>query len=1061
MKATFKGLLMLFMALVVQIAFAQEKTVTGAVTDDDDLPIPGVSVTVQGTTTGTSTDFDGEFSIKASEGDVLEFSYIGYDTQTHTVGAQDVINVKLSSDVTSLGEVMVVGYGKTTKQAFTGTAIAIKSEDIVSKNVSSATQALAGEISGVNVINTSGQPGAEPTIRIRGFGSVNGNRSPLIVVDGIPFSGSINDINPNDIADLTVLKDATATAVYGSRGANGVILIETKRGVAGKSEINVSVKTGQNFQLIPRMDVISSPEMYAELSWEGLKNKATINGVDDPISWADERLFSSAGLSPDYNLWNVDNGADLIDPATGKVRSGVSRKYSPERWRDEAFQAAVRTEADLSFSGGHEKTTYYASFGYLNDKGYSINSDFNRYTAQLNLKQGITDWLDGSLNLGYSLSKSNNNGQSEDSGSIFWFVDNAPPIYPVFARDADGNKIVEPIYGTGYLYDYGEARSFGTGTNSLADATYGLAQTKAHAVNLSNEFTAKITDGLTFDSRFGMQYRQRMYSGMNSPFYGPSASAGGSVSKQNNTYFSYNFLQLLRYSKVFGDHSIEAFAAHEIDSWERQYLSGYKSNLVIPDIPELNNAVVSSPSSSFTQDYTQESYFGQLSYNYDSRYFVQGTIRRDGSSRFLKGNKWGTFGSVGAAWVLSNENFLAGTDWVDMLKIKASFGTVGDQAGVGYYPGYDTFNANNLNDEISLGFRGKGNPDLTWETTQQLQLGLEFGLGKVFEGSIDYYLNDTKDQIFDRQVPISLGYASIKVNDGVLRNSGLEFDLVGHVVKTNDFYLDVTLNGATLKNKMTDMPIDPATNKQKVIDVDGSYGRAVGHSLYDYYLREWAGVDPEDGAAQWNVYYDNATGTKIDNMHDYMDRNPNADIRSEKTKDYSEATRKYVGKSAIPDVQGGFGIKAGYKGFDLAVQFRYGIGGYAYDGLYGTLMHNQAIGGNNWHKDILNRWQKPGDITDVPRISDNADQNVNGTSTRFLTNKSYLQLNNVRLGYTFPKDIVESLGMDNLNIFVSGTNLMLLTKRDGFNPTLNEPGTSSMYHYSPLSTVTGGINITF
>src|SRR5699024_7583979 len=243
MKATCKGLLMLFMALVVQIAFAQEKTVTGAVTDDDDLPIPGVSVTVQGTTTGTSTDFDGEFSIKASEGDVLEFSYIGYDTQTHTVGAQDVINVKLSSDVTSLGEVMVVGYGKTTKQAFTGTAIAIKSEDIVSKNVSSATQALAGEISGVNVINTSGQPGAEPTIRIRGFGSVNGNRSPLIVVDGIPFSGSINDINPNDIADLTVLKDATATAVYGSRGANGVILIETKRGVAGKSEINVSVKT--------------------------------------------------------------------------------------------------------------------------------------------------------------------------------------------------------------------------------------------------------------------------------------------------------------------------------------------------------------------------------------------------------------------------------------------------------------------------------------------------------------------------------------------------------------------------------------------------------------------------------------------------------------------------------------------------------------------------------------------------------------------------------------------------------------------------------------------------
>lgn len=1061
MKATFRGMLMLFMGLVVQLAFAQEKTVTGTVTDDDDMPIPGVSVMIVGTTTGTSTDFDGNYSLSASEGDELEFSYIGFDAQTIAVGSEGQIDVQLKSDVTSLGEVMVVGYGKTTKQAFTGTAISIKSEDIVSKNVSSATQALAGEISGVNIIQTTGQPGTAPTIRIRGFGSVNGSRAPLIVVDGIPFSGSINDINPNDISDLVVLKDATATAIYGSRGANGVILVETKKGKSGTSQINVSVKTGQNFQLLKRQNIIESPEEYLELSWEGLKNRATINGEDDPIAWANDNLIGGQGIQPEYNMWNSSNGADLIDPQTGKYRPGVGRKYTPERWKDEAFQAAVRTEADLNFSGGHEKTTYYASFGYLNDKGYSINSDYNRYTARLNLHQGITDWLDGSLNLGYSTSKSHNNGQSEDSGSIFWFVDNAPPIYPVFARDENGDRIPEPIFGQGYLYDYGEARRFGTGTNAIADATYGVIQSKQHAVDLSNNFTAKLYDGLAFETQFGMQYRQTLGDRLNNPFYGSAASQGGSISKTHNTYFSYNFLQLLRYTKVFGDHTFEAFAAHETNSWERQYMSAYKAKLVIHDIPELNNAVITNPPSSYTQDYTIESYFGQLNYNYANRYFLQGTVRRDGSSRFTKGNKWGTFGSIGGAWVITNEDFMSGVDWLDQLKIKASYGLTGDQAGVGYYPAFDQFEASNLNDEISLGFLAKGNPDLTWETTQMFQVGLEFGIGKFIEGSIDYYTADTKDQIFDRQVPISLGYASIKVNDGLLRNSGLEFDLVGHVVKTDDFYLDINLNGATLKNEMIEMPIDPATNEQKVIDVSGNYGRAVGHSLYDYYIRESAGVDPETGQAMWKVYKDQATGETISSMATYMDSNPNAQVTEENTYDYSEATRKYVGKNAIPDLQGGFGLKAGYKGFDLSMQFRYGIGGYAMDGLYANLMHNQQVAGNNWHKDILNRWQKPGDITDVPRITANLDQNVNGTSTRFLTSRSFLNLSNVNLGYTFPKELTENFGMSRLSLFVSGSNLFLLSKRDGFNPTLNEPGTSSMYHYSPLSTVTGGINITF
>lgn len=1074
MKRKLNVILTLFLALVVQLTFAQERTITGTVTDMDGVPLPGVNVIVKDTNRGVQTNFDGDYSITASIGEVLVFSYIGFETVEYPVGNINIIDVSLGVDAAELEEVIVVGYGQATKRSFTGTATVVSGERLERKNVSDVSEALAGEVAGVRVINTTGQPGTEATIRIRGIGSVNGNRDPLYVVDGVPYSGSISAINPADIASTTVLKDAAATAIYGARGANGVVVINTKNGRAGEAVIEIETKTGQNFNGLPRYETIGSSEQFLELAYEALFNRGTALGNADPSLYASERLFSASGIDPRYNFYAVP-GNEVIDPATGMVREGLERRYTPENWEDYAFQPSNRTETNLRISGGSEKSTYYTSFGYLKDVGYSLNSDFERYSARLGATHEVKDWLSGSMDIGYTLSESNQGGQSEDSNSVFWFVDNLPPIYPLFLRDEAGNFVPDPFFG-GNQYDFGQGRGFGALTNSIAHATQDIDNTKRHEINSNAFLEATIVEGLTLETRFGAQYFNSNYDNLGNPFYGGSAGQNGSIYKEKTQRFAYNFLQLLRYRESFGDHSLEAFAAHESNSWEEQYLWASKSNLLVPDGRELNNGVVvSNPPGSYTNDYTLESYFGQLNYDFNDTYFVSGTVRRDGSSRFLN-DKWGTFGAVGLAWVLSNENFLENQDFLSFLKLKASYGLIGDQAGVGYYPGVDAFNVDNNNDEISLSFDAKGNPDLTWETSKMFQTGVEFTLGQYLEGSVDYYIKNTDDLIFERREPISLGYAILTVNDGQLRNSGLEFNLTAHLIKSDDFYLDLGVNGEVIENEILNMPIDPATGEEKFLDQQGLYGRAAGHSVYDFYTREWAGVDPANGVGMWYTYYVDANGNGmpdgglmsaggeiIPSLTPYLIENPGmeGEVAKGLTTTYANATQLFVGKSAIPDVRGAVNLFTGYKGFDLSAQVLYQIGGYGYDGAYATLMNNDVIGGNNWHVDILNRWQEPGDIASVPRLSSNLDTNVNSSSTRFLTKTDFIALNNVRLGYTIPTNYVEAIGLSSFNVFVSGDNLAIFSARDGFNPSVSEVGASSMYNYSPLSTITGGVRITF
>ena len=1071
MRSKFKWIFTLLVALTMQFSFAQEKTVSGVVSDNVG-PIPGANVVVKGTTRSTQTDMDGKYSVKAKQGETLVFSFLGLATQEVKVGASNTVSVKLAAGETQLKEVQVlsVGYGKTTKEAYTGTATIVKKENVEAKTVSNISQALKGEVAGVNVITTSGQPGSDATIRIRGFGSVNGSRAPLYVVDGVPYVSDISAINPADIENMTILKDAAATSVYGSRGANGVILITTKTGKNGKSSVTVDFRTSVNSMFLPNYDVIQSPEEYIELSWEAVKKRGELLGEANPVNFANANLYGGGGIDPHYNIWNTP-GANLINPATGKFNSGISRRYTPEDWKDYAFRTGYRQEANVQFSGASDKTNYSTSFGFVDDEGFGINSDYSRYSARVNVNHKTTDWLSIGGNMSYSGSRYTQNGQSSDTGSIFLMANNSPKIYSIFLRDANGNKVADPYFG-GYQYDYGveNARRFSPLTNGIADAYYDLNRDYVNTITGNFSLDIRLAKGLKLETRYGAQYENGDSNSRNNPFYGAGASTFGSLYKTLATTFNQNFLQLLRYNKVYGGHSIEAFAAHESTEWEGNYLSAAKSNAILfntLDLAQYTQAI--GKATSYSQRYALDSYFGQVNYNYNQKYFFTGSVRRDGSSRF-KNDKWGTFGSVGAGWLLSKEDFMSKFDFLNFFKLKASYGIIGDQ-GTRVRYGWQIFSIDETDDYSFTLSSEQANPNLTWETSKIAQVGFESSwFNNSLDVNVDYYVKNTDNLFFTQSLPGSSGFTGVLINDGQLRNSGLEFDINANLIKgktAEDFSLSLGINGEFLNNKITEMPIDLLTGKKKIIDGNVSEG----HSIFDFYMREWAGVDPANGSAMWNLYYDDANtngsfdagDTPITSMALYMDANPTANVEQTTTGNYSQATQLYVGKSSIPTVRGAFRLNAAYKNFDLTAQFGYSVGGYAYDNFYSWLMDNDAIGQNNFHTDIRNRWQKPGDVTNVPRLSDNftTDVNFTATSTRFLTKADYLALNNLKLGYNFPARILQDMNISKLNIFVTGDNLMMLSQRNGFNPSTSETGSSNIYRYNPLTSFSMGVKVEF
>ncbi|QBZ96618.1 SusC/RagA family TonB-linked outer membrane protein [Flavobacterium sangjuense] len=1087
MRSKFKWIFTLLLALSMQFSFAQEKTVTGVVSDKTG-PLPGANVVVKGTKNSTQTDFDGKFTIKAKAGDVLEVSFTGYSTKSISVGASNTYNASLDEASTALSEVIVVGYGKTTKEAYTGTATKIKTENLEAKTVSNVSQSLRGEVAGVSVITGSGAPGADATIRIRGFGSINGNRAPLYVVDGAPYSSDISAINPEDIANITVLKDAAATSIYGSRGANGVILITTKQGKAGKSVISVDVKTSVNSFSLPNYDVLTSPEEYIGLAWSELRQNAFLSGNPNPDAYASNNLFDSTnaiGLDPAYNMWNVP-GDQVIDPATGRVATGVTRRYTPTSWKDTAFGTGFRSEANVQFSGGNDKTKYATSFGYLDDKGAAVNSSYKRYTTRLNLESKVNDWFKIGGNMSYSGGRYMQTDGADQSTSVnlFSYTVGAPPIYDPYLRDAAGNLVADPYFG-GYQFDFGNGdngnpvRRFLNNSNGIAEATLNKEQTDASTFLGNFNTEINITNSLDFETRYSGQYETNDATSVGNPFYGQNAGSEGSLFITKTKTTNQNFLQLLRFNKSFaGKHGVEAFVAHESTEYRYDILSAGATGAVVPMAESLYQYTTEyATPTNYRLGWTLESYFAQLNYNYQQKYFLTASARRDGSSRFIN-NKWGTFGSVGLGWVVSKESFLAKSSTIDYLKLKASYGIIGDQ-GTSLQYGFRIYNLTPLTGGILYTPNAtRPNPELTWETSKIAQVGFESSWFDRLNLDVDYYVKNTTNLFFDNALPASSGYTNIQINSGKLQNSGLEFDINYQLLKgknADDFKLSLGVNGEMLKSKMVDMPEDYTTGEEKIFQFDPNTGLAAlvkGHSLYEYYMREWVGVDPATGLGMYNLYYNDVNDDGIFNNGDeaignytnFLNDHPDANVMRTVTNNSSIATQKFTGKSAIPKVRGAFRLNASYRNFDLTTQFGYSFGGYAYDNGYATLMQTgDQIGSNNYHVDIRDRWQQPGDITNVPRMSAGfatEDTYSSATSTRFLIKSDYIAFNNAKLGYTLPKSYADRLGLSKFNVYISGDNLALFSARKGFNPQ-TFTSTSGIGGYIPMTTFSIGSKIEF
>ena len=1053
------------LALTVSaLAFGQNITVKGVVTDaSNGEPVPFAAIQLQGTMTGTSTDADGSYTISVPSSGTLIFSSVGYTTQSIAVNGQAVINVVLAADAEFLDETIVVAYGTATKSSFTGSAAMVKSDDIEKKITSSVTSALAGSTPGVQVISSNGDPTAGgPTIRIRGIGSMSASNSPLIVVDGVPYDGSIKDINPNDVESMSVLKDAAASAIYGHRGANGVILITTKKGQSGDAVVKFDAKIGSNSRLVPQYDVITDPGQYYEQFYKMLYNKYIYSGhtVAESYAYADNTLLDSNNGGLGYLVYTVPEGQKLIgtnfklNPNATLGYSDGEYYYTPDDWYNEVFHNSLRQEYNASVSGAGDRFNYYASVGYLDDGGVVNNSEYNRYTARINADYQVKKWLKVTTNVSYSYSESQVASYSSSwgsSGNIFYITNNMGPIYPLYVRNADGTIKTE---NGRTIYDSNNTnfkRPSVVG-NAVRDNEYD--STKSYADVLVGKWGAIITPfaGLTLSANVGVTDDNTRTNYLYSVF-GSGSSTDGATEVAHSRMFSVNQQYLAEYKTDFGgsQSNFDILAGYEQYKYKYQSLWGYNDHLFNPTVGELANADGTSGKqmSSYTNTYMTEGFLSRAQYDYAGKYFVSASYRRDASSRFAKGHRWGNFGSLGAAWLISQEDFMSSVSWVDMLKFKVSYGVQGNDGLGSYYPYSDqyTHSYNEETGEYSLSLSYKGNENLTWETSKSFNAGFDFELGHgLLNGTVEYFARKTEDLLYNKSVPLSAGNPTgyVPTNVGSILNNGVELTLDGNIINTKNVQWSWNANFSHYKN--TILSLDESVADE---GIKGSYYiYKVGGSLYEAYMYKYAGVDPENGKAMYWKHVTADDGTESD----------------ETTYVFDEATRYELG-SILPKLYGGFGTSLNAFGFDFSAQLAFQLGGRYYDGNYQQLMWTQSQAGNAWHKDSLKAWTPDNTDTDVPRLD--GDTTVSQSSLdRFMVSSNYLNLTNVTLGYTFPSSLLKKINMNALRVYVAGENLLLFTARKGMDPR-NSLGLNSFAQttgsntYSAMRTITGGITLTF
>ena len=1053
-----RKLMLLLGCLFVGIGLvtAQTQTITGVViSEEDGQPVIGASVLVKGTQLGTITGVDGDFTLPnvPSSAKTLQISYIGMQTQE--VAIKSSVKVFMKSDSEMLDEVMVVAYGTAKKSSFTGSASTIDNKKLQSRPITNVSKGLEGQATGLLTTSGTGQPGESASVVIRGYGSINASQSPLYVVDGIPYDGTLSSINPSDIESMTVLKDASAGALYGARGANGVVMITTKKGKEGKTQVTWRSTVGWSSRALKEYNTVGQKD-YVQLTYESLRNGfAFTNGY----TWADAEAAARNSLSgtlggEQYNPFKNYTWGNIIDPATGTVRADATSAWN-ERWMD-ALQKdnAFRHEHQLSLTGGTEKTKYMFSLGYLNEDGILVTTGFQRYSARANINSEVTDWFSANLNTSLTHSVSNYSQYTGSSQSNVWYsAQFVSPLFPVYMKDAQGNNALGEDARP--QLDYGESGR--PGSYSDYNPLGGLLDDKSSVKN----DVAGLRTGLTFGSdkddfgvfkglklaiNFGMDYRQASQMNYMNMYHGNQAAAGGLLSKYSTRMQSYTFNQLLMWNRSFGLHNFDVMAGHEFYAYQYEYLKAAKTNLV-DGILELRPGTTLNDADSYTDKYRIESWLGRFNYNYDEKYYFSASLRTDGSSRFYKDNRWGTFWSVGGNWRISKEAFMEDISWINNLSFKVSYGQQGNDdilkisGGVytsDYYLWQSLYdlgwaNSNQIGGLVST----LENKDVSWEKSGNFNIGVE---ASFFDNRLnvnaEYYNKKTTDMLLNYPMATSTGFSGYNANVGDMRNSGFELEIKGTPIKTNNFTWNVTWMGSTVKNKVLKLTGDTPEI------IDGIYSIKEGLPINTFYMAKAAGVDPATGAQLYWVYDTDDEGNMI-----------NERISS----DYEKAAQsKYYLGSRIPDLYGSIGTDLSWKGIDLSILTTYSVGGKVYDGLYSASMNNIYYN-NAWNEHTLRRWQKPGDVTDVPRVE---VAGKNTTNDRFLVDASYFAIKNITLGYTLPKAWMHKAKLGSVRVFGSVDNLALFTHLQGMNPQYNFSGETS-YSYSPNKTWSLGVEINF
>ena len=1037
----------------VGMAFAQ-KTVTGTVreaaTGD---PIMGATVRVQGTSLGASTDVNGKFEIKnvPNSATSLLVTYLGM--QDADVAIKSNVNVSMQEDNKLLDEVFVVAYGTATKANFTGSAGVVDAATIENRQISNLTNALAGNVAGVTSLKATGQPGTSATIRIRGFGSINAGMNPLYVIDGIPFEGDISSIDPADIDQISVQKDAAATALYGARAANGVVMITTKKGGRNQdAKVNFEASWGSNSREIKTYDVIKNTNQYFEQLYRTNYNNA-IYRLGQSSAAAHNYANAMAASATGYPIYTVPDGEQLfnvggrINPNATLGYSDGTYFYTPDDWEKKSFSNGLRQEYKVNVQGGTDKMTYYFSSSYLLDEGVIPKSDFERINTRLNVEYQAKDWLKFRSNMQYSNVSSkypDEQTESNSSGNVFGLVASMAPVYPMYVRDANGNILYN---GKTPVYDYGDGetmnytRNHMNIANPIGDLTYNTEQYLSDVLAGRWGVDINLVKGLTLTYNLGLNlYNQRTHYAT-SGLYGQSKASGGQAEQAEDRQIELSQQYMANYRNTFNDlHSIDLTALYETSDLTGESFWGIKSNLYRQGSWAISNAIDNPNAGGSEGKRAYRSWIGKFNYDYDNKYFAQFSVRRDGTSRFHKDNRWGTFWAASAGWVISKEKFMENAKWVDFLKLRASFGQTGnDQVGnnYAYVDQYSMTGANGVFSDANLNY--KGNKDLTWEKTNSFDVAFDFEFFKgILTGSLDFYNRTTKDMLYYKPVAPSLGYSSLPMNIGSMRNMGVELDLHAQIFKTKNLTWKADFNINYNDNEI--LKLAPELEGELI---DGSRIYREGHSMYEYYLVKYAGVDPVNGRA---LYW-----AKDDAGNEYA------------TYDWSVArnTNRQATGNLQPKFAGGFGTTLEFYGFDFSIQCNYQLGGKLYDNGYQGLMHNggTSYAGSAWHKDILMAWTPENTNTDVPRIAA-GDQYTNSTSDRWLVSSNYLSINNITLGYNLPKTLTRRIRIDGIRIYCSADNVAVFAARKGLDPRIGVTSSDNAY-YSALRTITGGIKLTF